>query len=244
MDLNICIEISGVRDPDDIIREKVNKCCQLGFNIIALSVMVDPDQKIPPPPDTQSFSQTSKLKIYTRLTVRVKRTDSLYKLNKDQIASQYDLLALEPQNFDILQYITRGNANLDIITFDLTDRLDFNMFKTKFKTLADKGVCIELNYGPAQMGSAMRRNVICNGQNLIEKAGKNVILSNGVQDIFRLRGPMDAKSVGVLFLIPPKRCHDTVYKNGKIAIDSAKHRKKPITSVIEKIDPSEQTHGS
>lgn len=258
MDLNICIECAGVRDSDNVIREKLDKCFQLGFHTVALSVNIDvsnykskgkgskaksgetDDIHIPPAPDKKSLNLTNKLKVYTRLTVRVGHTEPLYKLSKNPVTSTYDLLALEPQNYEILQYIARGNTNLDILTFDLSDRMDFNIFKTKFKILEDKNVCMEINYGATQMGSSMRRNIICNGQNLIEKTIKNVILSNGVQDTFRLRGPMDAMSLGVLFMIPQKRCHDTVYKNGAKALESAKHRANPISSAIELIKSDNQ----
>lgn len=243
MDLNICIENCGVRDSDALINEKLDRCKQLGFHTIALSVCVDitspkPKQQqqlnIPMPPD-KSLYTTRNMKVYTRLTVKVQETIQLFKLSKSPEASKYDLLALEPQNAKILQYIATGSTELDILTFNLSERLDFSLFKVRFKILEERGVCIEINYGPAQLGSSLRRNIICNGQNLIEKTHKNVILSSGVEDIFRLRGPKDAVSLGVLFMIPPKRCYNTVYKNGKKALDLAKHRANPISSAIELI---------
>jgi len=243
MDLNICIEDLGVRDSEETIRQKIDKCKQLGFHTIALSVVVDLSEskskmvQIPEPPNKEVLNIGKRFTIYTRLTVKVNHTDSLYKLNKNPTTASYDLLALEPLNYDILQYIARGNTSLDILTFDLSERMDFNFFKTKFKTLEDRNVCIEINYGAAQLGSALRRNIICNGQNLIEKTMKNVILSNGVKDLFRLRGPMDAISLGVLFMIPQKRCHDTVYKNATKALESAKYRSNPTSSAIELITP-------
>lgn len=240
MDLNICIETRGVRDSDQIIREKLERCRELGFHTIALSVYIDITEKskeqmaIPLPPAKDVITH-SRLTIYTRLTVKVSETIQLYKLNKCPELSKYDLLSLEPNNNKILQYITAGSADLDILTFDLTDRLEFNLFKTKFKLLQTQGVCFEINYGPAQLGSSLRRNIICHGQNLVEKISKNLILSSGVQDIFRLRSPMDAQSLGVLFMIPYKKCHEAVYKNGKLAIETAKHRVNPTSSAIEVI---------
>ena len=239
MDLNICIELDGVRDSDQVIREKLERCRELGFHTVALSVTFDasnPDLKqlnIPPPPNKESF--VTSLKVYTRLTARVSENSQLFKLNKHPNSSKYDLLALEPQNANLLKYIATGSTELDILTFNLGERLDFSLFKFRFKLLEDRGVCVEINYGPAQLGSAIRRNIICNGQNLIEKTHKNVILSNGVGDIFRLRGPSDAVNLGILFMIPQKRCHDTVYKNAQMALECAKHRANPISSAIELI---------
>lgn len=241
MDLNICIEVEGIRDPDRIIMDKLKRCKQLGFHTVALSVCIDITDKskqqldIPAPPSRETINH-SNLRVYTRLTVKVAETIQLYKLYKSHELANYDLLALDPQNSKLLQYITAGSAELDILTFDLSDRLDFNLFKTKFKLLQTRGVCFEINYGPAQLGSSLRRNIICNGQNLVEKINKNLILSSGVQDIFRLRSPMDAQSLGVLFMIPFKKCHEIVYKNGQKALEAAKHRKNPISSAVELIE--------
>lgn len=245
MDLNVCIEDLGVRNTDDVIREKLARCKQLGFHTVALSVIVDltstknPKQKkqldIKPPPDKELYT-TKLLKIYTRLTVKVSEPIQIYKLNKDPEASKYDLLALEPQNDKILAHIVSGSAELEILTFNLSERLDYKLFKVKYKLLEDRGVCFEINYGQAQTGSGSRRNIICNGQNLVEKTHKNIILSSGIDDIFRLRGPKDVVSLGVLLMIPPKRCHETVYKNGLKALELAKHRANPISSAIEEID--------
>lgn len=239
MDLNICIEKDGTRDPVNIIEDKLDRCLQLGFHTVALSVYIDisnfkakNDITLPPPPDLKSLSYSTKLKVYTRLTVRVGHADLLYKLNKHPLTPAYNLIALEPRNSDICNYLVNSATIMDILTFNLSDRLDFNLFKMKFKTLEDRNVCIEINYGAAQMGSSLRRNIICNGQNITEKTIKNVILSNGIQDTFRLRGPMDAMSIGVLFMIPLKRCHDTVHKNALKAIESSRSRKNPVSSAI------------
>lgn len=240
MDLNVCIERDGIRDTDQIIQAKLEKCRLLGFHTIALSIEIDITDKskqqlnVPPPPDIQTIT-CSPLKVLTRLTVRVSETIQLYKLYKSPGLFKYDLLALDPQNSKLLQYITAGSAELDILTFDLANRLDNNLFKTRFRLLQTRGVCFEINYGQAQLGATSRRNIICNGQNLVEKISKNLILSSGVQDIFRLRSPMDAQSVGVLFMIPYKKCHEIVYKNGHKALEAAKHRKNPISSAVELI---------
>lgn len=166
--------------------------------------------------------------------------NQLYKLSKNKETAKYNLLALEPQNPKILQYISVGSADLDILTFDFSDRLDYSLFKINFKVLEGRGVCIEINYGPAQLGSSLRRNVICNGQNLTEKTAKNIILSSGINDSFRLRSPKDAKSLGVLFMLPSNRCHDAVHNNGQKAITLSKRRINPTSGAIELVKPVSQ----
>lgn len=244
MDLNVCIENDGIRDPDQVIKQKLDRCKQLGFHTVALAVKIDITKvldgkskeqlNISAPPQEDLLKHPG-LKVYTRLTVKVSETIQLYKLSKCTQTSKYNLLALEPQNNKLFQYITTGETDLDILTFNLSEKLDYNLFKARFKLLQTRGVCFELNYGPAQLGSSLRRNIICNGQNLVEKISKNLIFSSGVQDIFRLRGPKDAESLGVLFMIPFKKCHDPVYKNGQLALESAKHRVNPISSAVELI---------
>lgn len=235
MDLNVIVENCGPRDSDQIIKQKLARCKVLGFEAVALSVTIEiKDEKfeVPLPPDVEGLS-SSQFKVYTRLTAKVSETIQIYKLNKSKETAKYDLLALEPQNAKILQYISSGSADLDILTFNLSQRMDYTLFKTAFRVLEERGVCIEINYGPAQLGSSLRRHTICNGQNLTEKTSKNIILSSGVNDIFRLRGPKDATSVGVLFLMAPNKCHEAVFKNGTKAINHAKHRANPASSAIE-----------
>lgn len=239
MDLNIIVGSKDTRDSPETIREKVIRCMELGHKTIALSIVIDLDAKqtnvqVPSPPTTGEFKSLN-VKVLTRLTVRVAETLQLYKLNKHANTNQYDLLALEPQNSKILQYISIGSADLDILTFSLSDRMEYNLYKVGFKVLEQRGVCFEINYGPAQINQASRRNVICNGQMLAEKTSKNIIFSSGVDDIFRFRGPKDAESLGVLFLLPSGRCYDAVYNNGTKAINSSKHRKNPCSSAIELI---------
>lgn len=235
------IENCGSRDSDQVIRHKLERCKALGFHTVALSVIIDVKNNsptgvyaVPKRPDTTSYNSFD-FKILTRLTVKVSESLQLYKLGKCKEISQYDLLALEPHNQNILQYICVGSAQLDILTFDLTERLDYNLFKVGYKVLENKGVCVEINYGQAQLGSALRRNIICNGQNLTEKTSKNIILSSGIDDAFRFRGPKDVKSLGILFFLSLNRSHDAVYTNGIKAINLAKHRANPASSAIELI---------
>lgn len=252
MDLNIIVGSKESRDAPETIRQKVMRCVELGHKTIALSIVIDledtqrsdakKDLVVPLPPDTDGFKPL-KIVVLTRLTVRVGETLQLYKLNKNANTAKYDLLALEPQNAKILQYISMGSADLDILTFSLSDRLDYNLYKIGFKVLEQRGVCFEINYGFAQVNQAARRNTICNAQMLTEKTSKNIIFSSGVDDVFRLRGPRDAESLGVLFLLPSGRSYDAVHTNGSKAISSSKHRKNPPSSAIELVVKMEHDVG-
>lgn len=236
MDLNIIIGSDKQRDSDQLINQKVKECMKLGYQTIALSQIVDITNEkglsIIEPPDVGLYS-LGNLKILTRLTVKVADPMDLYKLSRCKVADKYELLAIEPQNDKILSYICEGKTDLAILTFNLSERLSCNLFRISYKILGDRGVCAEINYGPALMGSSLRRNVICNGQNLIEKAKKNVILSSGIEDPFRFRSPLDVKSIGVLFLMTTNQSHDAVFKNATKAINTAKFKRQPAASAIE-----------
>lgn len=243
MDLNVIIEDCGPRDSVQMMQQKLTRCKLLGYQTIALSVIIETGDanvtQVPPPPNLDELNITQ-LKVYTRLTVKVNTDAQLHYLErKSKEASLYDLIALEPNNQKILNYIVTGSAKLDILTFNLSNRVDHNLTKVKFKLLEDRGVCIEINYGPAQLGSALRRNIICNGQNLVEKTRKTIILSSGISDIFRLRSPMDAKHLAVLFFLPANKTHDAVFNNGLKAINHAKRRVEPTSSAIERVPRSE-----
>lgn len=243
MDLNVIIEDCGPRDSPQLVQQKLTKCKLLGYQTIALSVIIetgnDNNFKVPPPPSQDELTITQ-LKVYTRLTVRVNTDAQLYYLErKSKEAAQYDLIALEPNNAKILQYIVTGSAKLDILTFNLFEKVNHDLTKVKFRLLEDRGVCIEINYGQAQLGSALRRNIICNGQNLVEKTSKTLIFSSGISDIFRLRSPTDVKHLAVLFFLPTSKCHDSVFNNGRKAISHAKRRVEPTSSAIEKVVKNE-----
>lgn len=234
MDLNIVIEESSQRDSDQVIKHKLATCKSLGYTTVALSVIVNLSHStsIPKPPECKHIAPQN-LTVLTRLTAKCTESIQLYKLSKMKETSFYDLVALEPQNIKMLNYIGTGSADLDILSLNLADRMEYSIFKTSYNVIEKRGVCIEINYGPCLLSSSLRRNVICNGQNLAEKTQKNLIFSSGLKESFRLRGPKDAISLGALFMLPQNRCYDAVYSNAKKAINLSKHKKNPAASAIE-----------
>lgn len=76
-----------------------------------------------------------------------------------------------------------ARADVDIVTFNLSERLDFNMLTASHRSQGERGVCLEIHFGPTLMGSSMRRNLICNGQNVYEKVSRNIISSSGTGDL-------------------------------------------------------------
>lgn len=230
MDLNIVIHKNSTGNTFSGINEKLARCKELGFHTVALSVYATHDT-IPPAPKLNELSIPNGLKVLTRLTAIVSSSDEVYKFSKSKLRLEYDLLAFEPQNTKILQHLASSSPNFEILTFNLTERLDYSIFKISLQKLKQQGVCVELNYASTQINS-FRRNIIANAQGLTEKSSRNIILSNGIDDIFRLRGPKDAQFIGVLFLMSMNKCHDAVFNNGLNAINLAKHRGNQASSAI------------
>ncbi len=52
--------------------------------------------------------------------------------NQSESAKKYDLLAIEPINDKILSYLNNGHFDCDIITFNLTDKLNVNIRRANF----------------------------------------------------------------------------------------------------------------
>lgn len=248
MDLNVIIGVISHNnnvihqriDSEQIIKQKLERCKILGHKEVALAIVVDltdtggkkQQPSVPPPPNITDIIP-SHMKAYTRITIRFSDPGQLHKVKT--FAHKYDLIALQPLNAKMLEYVTTGNPEVDILSLDLSEKIENNFYKTSVKVLEERGVCIEINYGPAQLGSTMRRSVISNGQGLVEKSHKNIILSSGIDDIFRLRGPKDAKCLGVLFMLTLNQSHDAVFNNGQKAISCSKSRKNPVATVIELI---------
>lgn len=242
MDLNIIIEEDGQRDDARVINEKLSRCFHLGHNTISLAVVIDCHNNtscnVPEPPELDKLSVPSSLKVYTRLTIKIIDSLTLHKIKRQQNTSKYDLIAIEPVGEKMYRHVCSGSTEVDIVTFDMSQRLDYSIFKVGLRPILDRGTCVEINYGQGQLGPSSRRNLICNAQNLTEKVRKSIILSSGVKDTFRIRGPKDAKSIGSLFLLSSRDCHESVYKNAQRAIEHSKHRKNPTSSVIrEMIEP-------
>lgn len=243
MDLNIIIEDQGQRDNEQTIANKLLACKALGFHTVALNVIIemtsDKGNKknsitVPKPPqlDASNIAVPKDLKVLTRLTVKISETMHIHTLGKCKERNDYDLLAYEPQNPKILGHLAAGNADFEILTFNMGERMDFALFKISLKLLEERGVCFEICYGPAHLGTSLRRNIICNGQNLVEKCKRTVILSNGIKDAFRLHSPKDAKYIGTLFLMSLNTSHDAVFNNARQALSLAKCRSNPIASAI------------
>ena len=235
MDLNVIVKEADVpMDSYDVIKNKVNTCHEMEFHTIALSVSVDlasENQTIPEPPSLDEIPPN--LTILTRLTVKCTDSMQLYQISKSKDILRYDLLAVEPQNQKMLQYVVTGSADFDILTFDMSEKLDFNFFKCSYTILEKRGVCFEINYAQCQLGSPIRRNIITNAQNLAEMTSKNLILSSGVTDVFRFRAPKDAILIGYLFMLTHNKCYNAVHKNAEKAIALSKRRKNPVSSAIE-----------
>lgn len=163
----------------------------VGYTTVALSQTVS--GKLPPnlvPPRVPANAPKS-LKLLTRLNLLLSDPSQNQRLSS--LSQAYDLVALRPTNEkSLLNACT--SLECDIISLDLSERFPFH-FKFKMLSAAiERGVRLEICYGPGVTGSGMdaRRNLIGNAMALIRATrGRGIIVSSEARRALSVRAPWD-----------------------------------------------------
>lgn len=88
----------------------------------------------------------------TRLTIQLESVkDRLTINNNNPVFSSYDLIAVEPMNEKAFQYAC-NNMEVDIITLDCSQRLDFYLKNTTCNIALQRGIHFEICYSPSIIG--------------------------------------------------------------------------------------------
>ncbi|XP_046912402.2 ribonuclease P protein subunit Rpp30 isoform X2 [Dermatophagoides farinae] len=236
MDLNLIIYNDGF-DLDKSIMKLIESCLKFDYKRIALAVQITgcgKDVKIPIPPTIKLRGNQKNIKIYTRLTVQIEDSNSLFHLSKNENLKHYDILAIEPMNEKILNYLNGGNFEFDILTFSSINSSIVNMIKkANFSLPISKGIGIEINYSNCLSSSSQRRQTIAFGQMLVDKTrSKNIILSSGTSIATNIRSPHDVIYIGLLFGLQENQSKRSLYKNTETVIKHSELRRNIITSII------------
>ncbi|KAH9497029.1 Ribonuclease P protein subunit p30 [Dermatophagoides farinae] len=236
MDLNLIIYNDGF-DLDKSIVKLIESCLKFDYKRIALAVQIiggGKDVKIPIPPTIKLRGDQKNIKIYTRLTVQIGDSNSLFHLSKNENLKHYDILAIEPMNEKILNYLNGGNFEFDILTFSSINSSIVNMIKkANFSLPISKGIGIEINYSNCLSSSSQRRQTIAFGQMLVDKTrSKNIILSSGTSIATNIRSPHDVIYIGLLFGLQENQSKRSLYKNTETVIKHSELRRNIITSII------------
>ncbi|XP_027204263.1 ribonuclease P protein subunit Rpp30 [Dermatophagoides pteronyssinus] len=236
MDLNLVIYNDGF-NLDKSIEKLIQSCHKFDYKRIALAVQIvatGKDVKIPIPPTIKLRDNLKNIKLYTRLTVQVEDSNSLFHLSKNENLKHYDILAIEPMNEKILNYLNGGNFEFDILTFSSIDSSIVNMIKkANFSLPISKGIGIEINYSNCLSSSSQRRQSIAFGQMLVDKTrSKNIILSSGTSIATSIRSPRDVIYIGLLFGLEENQSKRSLYRNTEAVINHSELRRNINTSII------------
>ncbi len=142
-------------------------------------------------------SCSRKIKILSRINIRIKPEDINVYLHhlKSKNVQNFDLIALEPSDNQVLVYLCTNNFNADIITINsgiecnLTDK---HLIRPLRNAVNSFSLCFELNYNSALTSSTERRDLIMAGRCLAFNTKLDgLILSSRVSQKINLRGPYD-----------------------------------------------------
>lgn len=131
------------------------------------------------------------LKLLTRLNLLLSDPSQNQRLTN--LAQSYDLVALRPTNEkSLLNACT--SLECDLVSLDLSERFPFH-FKFKMLSAAvERGVRLEICYGPGVTGSGVdaRRNLIGNAMALVRATrGRGIIVSSEAKRALGVRAPWD-----------------------------------------------------
>lgn len=161
-------------------------------------------------------------------------TDSLQNARLNQLAQQYDILALRPVDERTLQ-LACGSLDCDIISLDLSQRLPYHF---KFKTLSEAiklGKKIEICYSQGLLGDGQgRRNLISNATQLIRatRGGRGLIITSEAKMAAACRGPWDAINLAAVWGLGQERGYEAMSKEARNCVVAAQLKRTSYRGVI------------
>ena len=164
------------------------------------------------------------MSVLTRLTLVI--TDSVqFRLLSNVEAQAYDIIAVRPTTERLFMQACESTL-VDVICFDLTEKLPFYLKRPAINVALSKGIFFEVDYSPCVRHSATRSNTIRNVLSLVHAgAAKNLIFSSGCEFPSEMRGPYDVASLGYLFGLTQAQGKCAVGRNCHAVILHAKTRK-------------------
>ncbi|KAG7382810.1 Ribonuclease P protein subunit p30 [Phytophthora pseudosyringae] len=145
-----------------------------------------------------------------RITLKLEEVADAQKLVRNwamgivagQVASDvvkgYDIVAAEAATPKVFQFLCE-QAEIDLITFDVTNRLPFQIKRPLIAAAVKRGIYFEITYTPCLGDTAGRRYFFSNASNLVRlTGGKNLVFSSGATRDILLRSPYDVVNIGLL----------------------------------------------
>ncbi|KAJ8563912.1 hypothetical protein ON010_g7435 [Phytophthora cinnamomi] len=114
------------------------------------------------------------------------------------VVQGYDVIAAEAATPKVFQFLCE-QADIDLITFDVTNRLPFQIKRPLIAAAIKRDIHFEITYTPCLGDTAGRRYFFSNASNLVRlTGGKNLVFSSGATRDILLRSPYDVLNVGLL----------------------------------------------
>jgi ribonuclease P/MRP protein subunit RPP1 len=170
------------------------------------------------------FKKDNKLEIYSRLTIEMDDAAQNYSI-KGNVGESYNLIAVVPRTEKLFQMACQ-TLEIDIISFDMGERLPFHLKVPSIKVAIKRGISFEIRYGSGLRGNAFinldlssRKNLIANASELVKKTnGRNIIISSDAKAILQLRGVHDVLNLCCLFGMNTEMARNSLDKNCAMAI--------------------------
>ncbi|KUF80731.1 Ribonuclease P protein subunit p30 [Phytophthora nicotianae] len=133
--------------------------------------------------------------VYVDLNVRATARVSAGELQR---LKGYDIVAAEAATPKVFQFLCE-QADIDLITFDVTNRLPFQIKRPLIAAAMKRDIYFEITYTPCLGDTAGRRYFFSNASNLVRlTGGKNLVFASGATRDILLRSPYDVINIGLL----------------------------------------------
>ncbi|CAF0907312.1 unnamed protein product [Brachionus calyciflorus] len=227
---------------DNLIDQLVENAIKLGYDNLALSIdfefpnvasIKSKDQKkkeskpqlniptpkaykLPPKIADRLNLLSKKINLFSRINIKIKPNDINTYLHhlKSKAVMNFDIIALEPVDSQVLLYLCSNNFNADIISITsgidcgLTDK---HLTRPLNNAVSAFGLTFELNYSPSISSSTERRDFIMAGRCLtFNTKSKGLIISSGASNSLNLRGPYELLNLVKLFDINERESHQII----------------------------------
>lgn len=133
-----------------------------------------------------------------RITLKLEEVADAQKLIASDEVKAYDVVAAEAMTPKVFQFLCE-QGDIDLITFDVTNRLPFQLKRPWIATAMKRGLYFEITYTPCLGDTAGRRYFFSNASNLVRFTnGKNLVFSSSATRDILLRSPYDVINIGLL----------------------------------------------
>ncbi|KAH1496230.1 hypothetical protein LV164_007503 [Aspergillus fumigatus] len=221
-------------DPE--ISDTLSFLAELGYTTVALSQTISgklPSNLAPPPAPTNA---PKNLKLLSRVNLML--SDPAQNQRLASLAQVYDLVALRPTNEKALLNACT-NLECDLISLDLSVRLPF-YFKFKMLSAAiERGVRLEICYGPGVTGSGLeaRRNLIGNAMSLIRATrGRGIVVSSEAKRALGVRAPWDVINLTCVWGLSQELGKEAISEEARKVTALAKLKRTSWRGVIDIVD--------